>query len=204
MRIGIYGGSFDPVHYGHLLLAESCREQCQLDRIYFLPAAQSPHKRHVPVTAGKERVEMLRLATGGHESFEVKTWELDRGGVSYTVDTLRAIHAEEPHNAWFFLMGGDSLADFPTWREPAEICRLASLVVVDRPGSPRADLAGLASFVAAATLRELEGLRVDMPQIEISSSDLRQRVSSGKSIRFRTPRAVEAFIQANDLYRPAS
>ncbi len=147
---------------------------------------------------------MLRLATGGHESFAVKTWELDRGGVSYTVDTLRAVHADEPDNDWFFLMGGDSLADFPTWREPAEICRLASLVVVDRPGSPRADLACLTPFVEAASLRDLERLRVDMPQIEISSSDLRQRVSAGRSIRFRTPRAVEAFIQANGLYRPVS
>src|SRR5690606_24290783 len=116
MRLGIYGGSFDPVHYGHLLLAESCRESCRLDRVAFIPAAVSPHKRDVPPSESKHRVEMLRLAIAGNDAFEISTIELDRGGVSYTVETVAAMAELHPGAELFLLMGADSLVDFPTWR----------------------------------------------------------------------------------------
>lgn len=137
MRLGIYGGTFDPIHYGHLLLAECCREQCQLDQVWFMPAEVPPHKQAQPLTAGRQRVEMLQLAIGGHEAFAVSRLELERGGVSFTVDTLAQLHQEDPTRELFLLLGADSLLDLPNWREPERICSLATLVVVGRPGRPR-------------------------------------------------------------------
>jgi nicotinate-nucleotide adenylyltransferase len=201
MRLGLFGGSFDPVHYGHLLLAEACREQCRLDELWFVPAAVPPHKQDRPLTAAKHRVEMLKLAIGGHEAFSVSTLEIDRGGVSYTVSTLDAIHAERPEAALFFPMGADSLADLPTWREPRRICELAIPIVVRRAGSPEPDLSGLASLVTPERLIAIEKAQLDMPVIELSSTDIRQRVAAGRSIRFRTPRAVEKYIETQGLYR---
>src|SRR5262245_62009417 len=120
-RLGIFGGSFDPVHNGHLLLAECCREQCRLDEVWFLPAAAPPHKLGHVLAPAKARIEMLELAISGHEAFRVSPLEIERGGVSYTVETLRAIALQEPQAALFLLMGADSLRDLPTWREPEEI-----------------------------------------------------------------------------------
>ena len=111
MRLGLYGGSFDPVHYGHLLLAECCREQCRLDAVWFVPAAVPPHKQDATLSPANQRIEMLQLAIGGHESLAVYRGEIERGGVSYTVDTLEQLHREEPQRELFFLMGADSLAD---------------------------------------------------------------------------------------------
>ena len=204
MRLGIFGGSFDPVHYGHLLLAESCREQCQLDEVWFLPAAAPPHKLGAVLAPAKARVEMLEVATSGNEAFRVSSLEIDRGGVSYTVETLRAIAAQRPQAELFLLMGADSLRDLPTWREPAEILALAIPVVVRRAGSPEPDFAPLASLVPADTLEAIKASQVVMPLTEISSTDLRQRVSEGRSLRYRTPRAVEKYIEMQGLYRSSA
>ncbi|MCG8584978.1 MAG: nicotinate-nucleotide adenylyltransferase [Pirellulales bacterium] len=201
MRIGLYGGSFDPVHYGHLLLAEFCREHCRLDRVLFMPAAVSPHKSDRQPTDARARVEMLRLAIGGHAAFDVSEMEIDRGGPSFTVETLTALTQESPDEDWFFLMGGDSLADLPSWREPKRICELATPVIVARHGSPMPDVGALAAFVAASRLSEIEQCLVQMPLIELSSSDIRRRISAGESIRYQTPRAVEKYIETNGLYR---
>lgn len=201
MRLGIYGGSFDPVHYGHLLLAESCREQARLDEVWFVPAAQPPHKRPDQLSEARHRVEMLQLAIGGHEPFHVSTCEVDRGGLSYTVDTLAQIAGEQPAYELFLLLGSDSLADLPRWREPARICALATPLAVRRPGSPAPDYDGLAGLVSADRLESFRRQQVDMPRIEISGSDLRRRVAAGMSIRFRTPRAVEKYIETAGLYR---
>jgi nicotinate-nucleotide adenylyltransferase len=204
MRIGIFGGTFDPIHYGHLLLAESCREQCQLDEIWFVPAATPPHKRTRELSPARERLAMLELAIAGHPSFRLSSLELDRGGVSYTVDTLEAIRAERPADELFLLMGADSLRDLPTWREPARLCEQATLVVVMRHGSPAPDLATLKSLFPADQAAQVRSLQIDMPVIELSSSDIRKRVAAGNSIRFRTTRAVEAFIDTHQLYKGAS
>ena len=193
MRLGIYGGSFDPIHIGHLLLAECCREACQLDRVRFVPAAVSPHKADARPTSATHRWEMLRLSVGGYPPFEVSDWEIRRGGLSYTVDTLAAIREELPQAELFFLMGADTLADFPQWRAPETICRWATLVVVHRPGSP----APVTDALPAGRGCHV----VTMPQIDISSSDIRDRVAQGRSIRFQVPGAVEALIGAQRLYR---
>ncbi|MFM8291071.1 MAG: nicotinate-nucleotide adenylyltransferase [Planctomycetia bacterium] len=207
MRIGVFGGSFDPVHYGHLLLADCCLEQAGLDRVLFVPAAVQPHKRDRRLADGPHRVEMLRLATGGRPEFDVATLELDRGGVSYTVDTLAALRDAHPGDELCLLLGPDLLAGLPTWREPRRIADLATLVAVERE-----TLDDLPTAAAAAGLRDLLGAdrlatilerRVRMPTIGIRASDLRAAVAAGTSIRYRTPRAVEAYIAAHGLYRSA-
>jgi nicotinate-nucleotide adenylyltransferase len=200
--LGIYGGSFDPVHFGHLLVAECCREQCRLDEVWFVPAAISPHKQHTVAAEAHHRVEMLTLAVGGHESFRVSTIEVDRGGVSYTVDTLEQIHTEDPDRELFLILGADSLADLPTWREPRRICELALPVVVRRAYSPEPDFSVLGEFMLPDRIAAAQAAQVSMPAIGISSTELRERVAAGKSIRYRTPRAVEKYIETQGLYRP--
>ena len=200
MRIGIFGGSFDPVHYGHLLLAETCRDQCPLDRVIFVPAATPPHKRANTRTDADQRVEMLQLAIGGHTGMEVSTMEIDRGGISYTVDTLQQLKQTHPNDDLFFLMGADSLADLACWRSPEEICRLACPLVVRRAGSPEPNLEMLTEVVAEERLEMIRNCQVEMPVIELSSTAIRAAVEHGHSIRFQTPRAVEVYIQENGLF----
>lgn len=198
MRVGIFGGTFDPVHFGHLLLAELCREACELDEVWFVPASAPPHKRHRPIASDDHRTEMLRLGTGGNRAFQISLVELERGGISYTVDTLRQIHESHPETELFLLLGGDSWDDLPQWREPDEICRLASPVVVGRPDAESRQLEGLQRSVGSG----LPAPRiVPMPMVEFSSSAIRRRVAGGKSIRYWLPAAVEQFIISQDLYR---
>jgi nicotinate-nucleotide adenylyltransferase len=203
VRVGIFGGTFDPVHYGHLLLAECCREQCHLNEVWFVPAAIPPHKRHRDLSESKHRIEMLRLATGGHDAFRVSRMEVDRGGVSYTVDTLRQMHAQHPEAEFYLLLGADSLADFPNWREPAEILRLAMPVVVRR-GSATINWTPLAPLVSAERFAQFAQHIVEMPVVDFSSTAIREAVASGRGIRYRTPRAVEEYIRSHGLYREAT
>jgi len=201
MRIGIFGGTFDPVHYGHLLLAETCREQCRLDQVWFLPAAVPPHKQQWRLTPPRQRLDMLKLAVAGHEAFVVSALEIERGGVSYTVDTLSAIHEQHTKAALFFLMGADSLRDLPTWRETGRICELAIPVVVHRRGAPEPDFDVVADVVPAARLEQIRRHQVEMPVVEYSGTAIREFVAAGRSIRYQTPRAVEKYIESQGLYR---
>jgi nicotinate-nucleotide adenylyltransferase len=201
MRVGIFGGTFDPAHYGHLLLAETCREQCRLGHVLFLPASIPPHKQQWRLTPAGQRVEMLQLAIAGHEAFSVSELEIQRGGVTYTVDTLTTLREQRPQDELFFLMGADSLRDLPTWREAARICELAVPVVVRRRDTPEPDFGVLAGMVSAARLQEIRRHQVQMPLVEFSSTAIRQAVAAGRSIRYQTPRAVEKYIQTQGLYR---
>jgi nicotinate-nucleotide adenylyltransferase len=202
-NIGIFGGTFDPIHYGHLIMAEQCREQAGLEELIFVPAAQSPLKSNGPIASARHRVEMLRLATAGHESFSVDTLELDRPGPSYTIDTLRALQARGESANWFFVLGSDALRDFAQWREPAEILDLAKLLVVARPGQS-VDLDAVRPLVTADKRREIEATQIQGPLVDISSSDIRQRISQGRSIRYLTPRAVEVYVRTHSIYRAAA
>ena len=205
MRIGVFGGSFDPVHVSHLIVAECCREQARLDRVIFMPAATPPHKQDRILADASHRVAMLSLATGGHEAFAVSTDEIDRGGVSYTVETLARLRASHAGDELLLLLGPDALADLPTWREPERIVALAGLVAVERAGID--DVAAtardprLAALLGADRVADLVGTRVRCPAIGIRSSDLRAAVAAGQSIRYRTPRAVEHYIREHGLYR---
>jgi nicotinate-nucleotide adenylyltransferase len=205
MRIGLYGGSFDPVHQGHLIVAECCREQARLDRVLFLPAAIPPHKQDRPLAEAAHRVEMLRLATGGHPAFAVSTDEIDRGGVSYTVETLARLQAAHPADELLLILGPDALADLPTWREPPTILARAEIIAVAREGIDdiRAIVAApqLASLLGPERAQRVVDNRVTCPAIGIRASDLRQAIAAGRSIRYRTPRAVEQYIAAHRLYQ---
>jgi nicotinate-nucleotide adenylyltransferase len=200
MRLGLYGGSFDPIHYGHLLLAECARELLQLDEVWLMPASVPPHKQDRELAPAKHRLAMLELALAGHEQIKSSRLEIDRGGVSYTVDTLAAIRQQQPDAELFLLMGADSLHDLPTWREPARICELATPAIVRRGGSPVPDFSVLRPIVAAKRLEIIREAQVQMPLIELSSTDLRRRAAAGMSLRFRTPRAVEKYIETQGLY----
>ena len=202
MRLGLFGGTFDPVHYGHLLLAECCREQCRLDQIWFLPALVPPHKRDEEITAAEVRAEMLELAIGGHKSLAVSRMEIERGGVSYSVETLESLATEDPTRELYFLMGADSLADLPTWMQPARIGQLATIVVIRRSGFPEPDFAPLSGIADAETIERFREHQVEMPRMDLSSTEIRRRAAKGMSIRYRTPRAVEKYIETHRLYRP--
>lgn len=199
-RIGIFGGSFDPVHFGHLLLAESAREQCNLDEVWLIPAAVPPHKQSRILAPDRARVEMLRLAVAGDDRMVVSTIETDRGGVSYTVDTLSHVHDAAPGAELFLLIGADTLHDLPNWREPERICRLAVPAVVRRAGSPEPDYSVLSGLVDSNRLAVFQDHQFEMPLIDFHSTVIRQRVRNGRSIRFLTPRAVEKYIETHQLY----
>lgn len=194
MKIGIYGGTFDPVHLGHLILAETVREQLELDEIWFIPAFQNPHKSNRQPTPPKARLEMLRFALAGNPNFRLNDLEIRRKGSSFMYETLQAIKAERPHDELFLMIGADTLTDFPNWREPETILDLAQLVAVNRGLTP----AEMPSSLDPGRVQILE-----MPAIEISATDIRQRCHDQRSIRYLTPRPVELFIQANQLYQPS-
>lgn len=204
MRIGVFGGSFDPVHIGHLIVAESCRERARLDRVLFMPAATQPHKQDRRLAAPQHRVEMLRLATCGHDAFDVSTTEIDRGGVSYTIDTLTTLAAAHPDDTLCLILGPDALAGLPTWREPERIVAAAEIIAVERESVD--DIAALVTEPRLAALlgpthaARIVATRVRAPAIGIRSSDLRAALAAGHSIRYRTPRAVERFIDSHGLY----
>lgn len=204
MRIGLYGGSFDPVHQGHLIVAECCREQARLDKVLFLPAAIPPHKQDRPLAEPDHRIEMLRLAIGGHPDFAVSTDEIDRGGVSYTVETLARLHVVHPADELLLILGPDALADLPTWREPATILTRAEIIAVEREeiDDIRAIVAApkLAALLGPERVQRVANNRVTCPPIGIRASDLRAAAGAGRSIRYRTPRAVEQYIATHRLY----
>lgn len=200
MRIGIFGGSFDPIHHGHLILAEQCREQAKLDEIWFVPCSLGPHKQDGAHGTDRQRTEMIELALSGHLPFVLSKIELERGGVSYTVDTLRQIRELHPEAELFLLMGDDSLEGFDSWREPGEICELATPLVVNRPGSGGVDLSVLKKYVDEARFASFEASAISSPFVEISSSNLRSRVGAEKSIRYLTPRSVEKYIETQKLF----
>lgn len=205
MRIGVFGGSFDPVHVGHLIAAECAREQARLDRVVFVPAAAPPHKPGRILAEGRHRLEMLALAIGGHEAFSVSSLEVDRGGTSYTVDTLTTLATAHPGDALVLLLGPDALAGLPTWREPRRIATLAEIVPVERDALDDLSAAvadgGLTDLLGPEAVAALLARRVRMPAVGIRATALRASIAAGQSIRYRTARAVERYIATHGLYR---
>ena len=195
-RIGLFGGTFDPPHLGHLVLAEWARTRLRLDRVVFVPAGTPPHKRGRRLTDAALRLVLTQLAVRGNPAFTVSGFEARRAGPSFTVDTLRHFHARQPGARFYLLMGADSLADFPDWHEPAEIARLAKLVVAARTGA--AEAFGHALLPASARGRVV---LLDNPLVAISSSALRARARAGRSLRYLVPDAVAAYVARHRLYR---
>jgi nicotinate-nucleotide adenylyltransferase len=191
MRIGVFGGTFDPPHVGHLILAEACREQLALDRVLFIPAGDPWRKTDREVTRASHRLAMTRLAVAGNEAFAIDDCEVTREGPSYSIDTLRLLHDRLPvGHELLLIIGEDALADLPNWREPAALAALATIAVVPREGVK----------LPALPFDHDRIVEVAMPYIGISSTALRERVRAGLSIRYQTPPAVEAYIREQGLY----
>lgn len=189
MRVGVLGGTFDPPHTAHLIVAQDAAEVLRLDRVLFVPAALPPHKRAATLTPASLRLEMLRAALDADPRFEICELELRRPGPSYTVDTLRALRRERPGDELVLLIGLDQWMDFRTWHEPESIVELADVAVLARPGSTMPDWAN-------AVPHRL----VDVTQIDISSTTVRRRVQTGRSIRYLVSDAVAAIIAREALY----
>jgi nicotinate-nucleotide adenylyltransferase len=200
-RIGIFGGTFDPVHLGHLIMAEQCREAGKLDEVWFIPAARPPHKQDRPRTSFSYRVEMLALAIAGMPAFRVNELEKDRAGPSYTADTLTELHRLHPQVDFALLLGSDCLPDLPGWHEPERILKLAELLIYARPGWSEITPEGLRKSLRLSENTSLRMRLVAGPLIDIASRDLRQRAAEGRSLRFLVPRAVECYIDEKKLYR---
>ena len=195
--VSILGGTFNPPHIGHLVMAQEAREQLGLDRVVLMPVAVPPHKEADGDPGADVRLELARLAAAGEEGMEVSIAEIDRGGASYTVDTLGELHERYPEQELTFIVGADMAHSLPAWREPQRILELARLAVAEREGIARDDIA-----VRLAPLHD--GSRVtffDMPRIDVSSSDIRRRVAEGRSVRHLVPDAVAQAIADGDLYR---
>ncbi len=196
-RTAVFGGSFNPIHYGHLLLADEVLDALGLDRVLFVPAAQPPHKPNAQLAPAQDRHAMVQLAIAGHPKFAVSDLELRRSGPSYTVDTLDALRI--PREELFLIVGSETFLDLLTWRTPRRVAGLAQIVVVPRTGSAF-DPESAAVRKVVHEIRD-EPLIVRAISLPISASDLRRRVREGRSIAYRLPEAVAAYIQANRLYR---
>lgn len=194
------GGTFDPIHLGHLAAAEAARLALGLERVYFMPAARSPVKGQEPVASPRDRYQMTLLATYDHPAFFADSLELDRPAPSYTIDTLREIRLRLGQEVTlYFILGGDAALSLPTWREAESLLRTATFVVVTRPGYDLSALEGVRSRlgILGQRLVDLEG-----PRLDISSRDIRQRVAAGLSWRYLVPPAVAAYIEKQGLYLP--
>lgn len=189
MKIGIYGGSFDPVHLGHLLVAQAAVEELGLDRLFFIPAAQSPFKPENKPAPDAVRLQLLRLALAGKTNCEVDEQEIRRGGISYAVDTLRDYARRFPAAEIFYLVGADNVPKLNEWREPAELARLAEFVAIPRPGE------AAANFPASFRGRMLRGF-----PFAVSSSEIRARMKAGLPIANLVPAAVVEAIQGAKIY----
>ncbi|MGE5617733.1 MAG: nicotinate-nucleotide adenylyltransferase [Sphingomonadaceae bacterium] len=201
VRIGVFGGTFDPIHLGHLVAAQEVLYALRLDRVLFVPAGEPPHKQPGGASPTAHRVRMVELAIRGNPRFELSLVDVSRPGRSYTVDTLRILRADMgPEAELFFIIGMDSLAELATWKDPATLISLCRLAVVDRPPYKRvmpSDLEG--RLPGISRLVDI----VDMPGIDVSATELRRRVAVGAPIKYLVPEAVERYIAENGLYQGA-
>ena len=195
-RVGLMGGTFDPIHHGHLLVAEEARDQFGIDQIIFVPNGRPPHKKGYQITDAEHRYNMCLLATATNPAFTVSREEIDRPGPSYTIDTIRAFRRYlGPGVELFFITGADAVLELATWRAPDAILNEAQVVAVHRPGF---DLRRLAEELGEERARKI--LTLEVPGVEISSTEVRRRVAEGRSIKYMVPEAVEAYIKKMQLY----
>jgi nicotinate-nucleotide adenylyltransferase len=201
MRAGVFGGTFDPIHLGHLAAARAIRTTLKLDKVIFVPAGQPWMKAGTPVSPVKDRVEMVRLAVARRKAFELSTIETDRPGPSYAVDTMDTLRRQLGSGSdLFFLLGSDALMDIAKWREPQRLIQLCRLVAFARPGFRLPVLGDLEAAVPGVSQRVIF---VEVPQRDIRAIAIRQRIAEGRSIQRLVPRAVERYILEHGLYRAA-
>ncbi len=198
MTTALYGGSFDPPHLGHLAIARQVLERFAVDRLVFLPASHSPLKEGTPTATDAQRLDMLRLATIDEPRFSVSDFELRKGGISYTVDTLRVWRQQEPNTELLFIAGMDSLLTLHAWREPLEIIRLCKFVTFRRPGFPLPSPEELK--LPQDVARQLLAQVIDGPLVDVSSSDIRARAAQGEALDGLVPDPIAKYIATNGLY----
>lgn len=190
-RIGLFGGTFDPIHIGHLVAAEQVRDQLNLAQVWFLPAPDPPHKNGQTVTAANHRMQMVKRATANHPHFYVSRVEFERSGSSYTVDTMAALRKRHPQYAFYFIIGMDMVQDLPNWHRIEQLVQETEFIGLARPGYDKPSLAEpIARRVQYA----------EMPLLEISATAIRERVKEGRSIRYLVPESVRNYIEEHHLY----
>ena len=195
-RIGILGGTFDPVHYGHLAIAEEARVTLTLDRVILIPAARQPFKRHVLTAEAQHRLAMVQLACAGNAAFEPSALEIERAGVSYTATTLETLH-QTLGGELYFILGADALADLPRWDNVNRILQLACIVAFGRPQAATS----LETLYSALPDLAQKLIMLEGPRMELSSTMLRERVATGRPIRYMVPDTVAEYVSTHGLYR---
>lgn len=198
-KIGIMGGTFNPIHVGHLFLAEQAYEQFLLDSVMFLPSKIPPHKKNSEIASEYHRTNMILAAIDGNSHFSLSTLELDRPGVTYTIDTMRQLQKQEPENEYKFIIGADSLFHLHEWNQANDLMNMTEFLVATRNHHTYEEM-----YRYAETLKEIYHASVQfikIPAMEISSSDIRKRIADGKTIRYLVPEQVEAYIRKTELYR---
>jgi len=202
MRVGIFGGTFDPIHLGHLAVARSIQSSLGLDNVVFVPAGQPWLKADTPVSRVEDRVQMLRLALARRRAFELSTIEADRPGPSYSVDTMETLQRQLGSDAdFFFLLGSDALMDIAKWKEPQRLIQLCQLVAFARPGFGLPTMEALEAAVPGISMRVVFA---EVPQVNIRATDIRRRIAEGRCIQRLVPRAVERYILEHGLYEAGS
>lgn len=194
MKIGLYGGTFDPVHIAHLIIADIACEELHLDRLVFMPCASPPHKNNAQLTPGEDRLSMLELAIAGHSQFSCSDYEIRQGGTSYTIDTVQYLYKQYnlSKRDFFLIIGADNLAEFHTWKHPEKILEICQLGVAARPDH---------KLIFTPGNLQPEVTRLSVPLLEISSTMIRQRVQCDQSITFFVPGPVQEYIHQHHLYR---
>jgi nicotinate-nucleotide adenylyltransferase len=197
LRVGIFGGAFNPPHLGHLVCAQEVLLQLELERVLFVPVGKPPHRDLDDDPGAEPRLEMVELAIAGDGRFTASRLEIDREGPSYTSVTLEQLRSEGPEDELFLILGGDQAASLPTWHEPEKVLERATVAAVERVGWSRSAIG-----IKIGRMRGSDRVRyLDMPLIQISSTGIRRRVREGKPIRYLVPAAVEEYIAGHDLYR---
>jgi len=200
-KIGVLGGTFDPIHLGHLIVAEDIRQKLGLGEVLFVPAGRPwlKLKEEKPISAAEHRLAMVRLAIASNPCFKVSTMEIDRPGLSYSIDTVLELKAKLGAGAEiYFIVGPDALAELPKWKDPGRLLEICQVVGIGRPGHAQTDLHILESSIPGVSQRIM---LLDVPQIDISSTEIRKRVAQRLSIRYLVPEAVEKYIAEYKLYR---
>ena len=193
--LGILGGTFDPVHYGHLVAAEEARHAFGLDSILFIPCGRPYHKPKPPTASAEDRYEMTRLATASNPLLDVSRIEIDRPGPSYTVDTVEALKRERPGCGLYVILGTDAVEELAEWAQPERLLEQCRLIVVSRPGAPWEEVE---RALPPAYMEHVD--RLEIPGLHISSTELRRRAAEGRPLRYLVPDAVEAYIRERGLY----
>ncbi len=198
MNIGVLGGTFDPIHNGHIAVAEEVKSRLSLAEVLFVPAGQPWLKEGTPLLAAEHRVQMVRLAISGRPCFRIVTLEVDRGGPSYTVDTIAELQTRlSAGDELYFILGWDNLTQLPRWREPSQMVKMCRLVAVPRPGYPLPDLKAIEAVIPGLSQSLIV---LDKPVVDISATEIRSRVAQGLSVRHLVPEPVDEYIRQHKLY----